>query len=106
MFDIIKSNLEHLFYLNLLFLVLGLYGAFVLRRNLLLILISLELMLLSVSLNFVFFSVYLDDAVGQLFSLLILTIAGAESAIGLALLVLYYRKTGAVALEGLSELGG
>lgn len=67
---------------------------------------SIELMLLSINMNFLVFSVYLDDMLGQLFSLLILTVAAAESAIGLALLVVYYRIRGTVAVEFISLLKG
>jgi NADH-quinone oxidoreductase subunit K len=67
---------------------------------------SIELMLLAVNLNFVFFSVYLDDIIGQLFALLILTVAAAESAIGLALLVVYYRVRGTIAVEYISLIKG
>ena len=69
-------------------------------------LMSIELMLLAVNLNFVFFSVYLDDIIGQLFALLILTVAAAESAIGLALLVVYYRVRGTIAVEYINLIKG
>ena len=67
---------------------------------------SIELMLLAVNFNFVFFSVYLDDIIGQLFALLILTVAAAESAIGLALLVVYYRVRGTIAVEYINLIKG
>ena len=67
---------------------------------------SIELMLLAVNLNFLMFSVYLDDLIGQLFALLILTVAAAESAIGLALLVVYYRIRGTIAVEFINLLKG
>jgi NADH:ubiquinone oxidoreductase subunit K len=67
---------------------------------------SIELMLLAVNLNFVLFSVYLDDMIGQLFALLILTVAAAESAIGLAILVVYYRIRGTVAVEYINLIKG
>lgn len=69
------------------------------RTNLLIVLISIEMMLLSIVLNFVIFSVYLDDIVGQIFALFILTIAASESAIGLAIVVIYYRLRGSIRLE-------
>lgn len=75
---------------SLMFL-LGLFGIFLNRRNILLMLMAIELMLLSINLNLVTFSVHLDESGGQLFALYVLTLAAAESAIGLALLVLYYR---------------
>jgi len=67
---------------------------------------SIELMLLAVNLNFVIFSVYLDDMIGQLFALLVLTVAAAESAIGLALLVVYYRIRGTIAVEYINLVKG
>ena len=67
---------------------------------------SIELMLLAVNLNFVLFSVYLDDLIGQVFALLILTVAAAESAIGLALLVVYYRVRGTIAVEFINLMKG
>ena len=76
------------------------------RRSAVLILMSIELMLLAVNSNFLVFSVYLDDILGQLFSLFILTVAAAESSIGLALLVIYYRARGTVAVEFISLLKG
>lgn len=69
-------------------------------------LMSIELMLLAVNLNFLIFSTYLDDLTGQLFSLLILTVAAAESSIGLALLVIYYRTRGTIAIEYMNLLKG
>ena len=69
-------------------------------------LISIELMLLAVNLNLLVFSVYLDDIIGQLFALFVLTVAAAESAIGLALLVVYYRVRGTIAVEFISLLKG
>jgi NADH-quinone oxidoreductase subunit K len=67
---------------------------------------SIELMLLAVNLNFVIFSVYLDDIMGQLFALLVLTVAAAESAIGLAILVVYYRVRGTISVENIHLLRG
>jgi len=86
--------------------VLGFWGIFLNRKNIIIMLMSIELMLLSVNLNFLFFSVYLDDIVGQLFALFVLTVAAAESAIGLALLVVYYRVRGTIAVEFISVLKG
>ena len=85
---------------------LGIWGIFLNRKNIIIMLMSIELMLLAVNLNFVFFSVYLDDIIGQLFALLILTVAAAESAIGLALLVVYYRVRGTIAVEYISLIKG
>jgi NADH-quinone oxidoreductase subunit K len=76
------------------------------HKNLLTVLISLELMLLSLNLNFIVLSVYLDDMYGQIFSLFILTVAAAESSIGLAIIILYYRVRGSISLEQSSTLRG
>jgi NADH-quinone oxidoreductase subunit K len=76
------------------------------RKNFLIILMSIEIMLLAVNLNFIFFSVYLDDLIGQMFALYILTVAAAESAIGLAILVVYYRLRGIIAIDNISTLKG
>jgi NADH-quinone oxidoreductase subunit K len=67
---------------------------------------SIEIMLLAVNLNFIFFSVYLDDIIGQMFALYVLTVAAAESAIGLAILVVYYRIRGVIAIDNISALKG
>ena len=85
---------------------IGFLGIFINRKNIISILMSIELMLLAVNSNFLVFSVYLDDILGQLFSLFILTVAAAESSIGLALLVIYYRARGTVAVEFISLLKG
>jgi NADH-quinone oxidoreductase subunit K len=85
---------------------LGFFGVFATRRNLIIIIISLELVLLSLNILFLTFSIYLDDLVGQFFSLLILTIAGAESSIGLALLVIYHRRVGLISIREISTLKG
>jgi len=76
---------------NFLLLVIGLLGIVLNRRNILIILMGIELVLLSLNLNFISFSIYFDDLYGQLFSLFILTIAAAESSIGLAVIIIYYR---------------
>lgn len=85
---------------------LGVFGIFLNRRNVIIILMSIELILLSVSLNFVAFSAYLGDLTGQVFSMFILTVAAAESAIGLAILVAFFRNRGSVAVEDISSLKG
>ena len=84
---------------------IGVYGVLA-RKNAVMVLMSIELMLLAVNLNFLIFSTYLDDLSGQLFSLLILTVAAAESSIGLALLVIYYRTRGTIAIEYMNLLKG
>lgn len=78
---------------------LGICGIFLNRKNIIIMLMSIELMLLAINFNFIIFSVYLDDIIGQLFALFILTVAAAESAIGLAILVVYYRVNGTIAVQ-------
>nr|YP_007890740.1 NADH dehydrogenase subunit 4L [Jakoba libera]AGH24234.1 NADH dehydrogenase subunit 4L [Jakoba libera] len=85
---------------------IGLSGIFLNRKNLLIILMSIELVLLAVNMNFIIFSVYLDDLIGQVFALLVLTVAAAESAIGLAILVIYFRARGTIAIEEIHLLKG
>jgi NADH-quinone oxidoreductase subunit K len=85
---------------------LGIWGIFLNRKNIIIMLMSIELMLLAVNMNFLLFSVYLDDLIGQLFALLVLTVAAAESAIGLALLVIYYRVRGTIAVEFINLIKG
>jgi NADH-quinone oxidoreductase subunit K len=74
------------------------------RRNILILLMCIEMMLLSLNLNFIVFSVYLDDLYGQIFSLFILTVAAAESAIGLAIIIIYYRLRGSILMDQISVL--
>jgi len=100
--------MSHVHYLAVSFLLflIGIWGIFLNRKNIIIMLMSIELMLLAVNLNFVVFSVYLDDLVGQVFALFVLTVAAAESAIGLALLVVYYRVRGTIAVEFINLLKG
>ena len=91
---------------SIILFLLGIRGIFLNRKNIIIMLMSIELMLLAVNLNFVLFSVYLDDLVGQIFALLILTVAAAESAIGLAILVVYYRVRGTIAVEFINLIKG
>lgn len=85
---------------------IGSLGVFLTRRNILVILMSIELMLLSINFLFIFFSLYLDDLLGQVFSLYILTVAAAESAIGLALIVIYYRLRNVISIDYISNIKG
>ena len=86
--------------------VFGVFGIFINRKNVITILMSIELILLSVSINLVAFSAYSSDLVGQIFSLFILTIAAAEAAIGLAILVVYFRNRGSIAVEDINVMKG
>jgi NADH:ubiquinone oxidoreductase subunit K len=86
--------------------ILGILGIFITRKNIIVVLMSIELMLLAVNFNFIIFSVYLDDIMGQVFSLFILTVAAAESAIGLAILVIYYKLRGIISVDYISTIKG
>lgn len=99
-------NHVHYIAVSLVLFLIGIWGIFLNRKNIIIMLMSIELMLLAVNLNFVVFSVYLDDLMGQVFALFILTVAAAESAIGLALLVVYYRVRGTIAVEFINLLKG
>jgi len=85
---------------------IGIWGIFMNRKNIIILLMSIELMLLAINISFILFSVYLDDLVGQIFALFVLTIAAAESAIGLAILVIYYRVRGTIAVEQIHLMKG
>ena len=85
---------------------LGVFGIFINRKNVIVILMSVELILLAVNLNMVAFSAELGDLQGQIFALLILTVAAAEAAIGLAILVIFYRNRGSIAVEDISSMKG
>ncbi len=85
---------------------LGILGIFLNRKNVIVILMSVELMLLAVNVNLVAFSAYLGDITGQIFALFILTVAAAEAAIGLAIIVVYYRNRGSIAVEDINMMKG
>ncbi len=85
---------------------LGVFGIFLNRKNIIIILMSIELILLAVNLNFVAFSAELHDLSGQVFALLILTVAAAEAAIGLAILVIYFRGRGTIAVDDINRMKG
>ena len=85
---------------------LGIFGVFINRKNVIVILMSIELILLAVNINLVAFSVYLHDLVGQVFALLVLTVAAAEAAIGLAILAVFFRTRGSIAVEDINAMKG
>ena len=85
---------------------LGVFGIFLNRKNVIVILMCVELMLLAVNINLVAFSVFQGNVVGQVFAMLVLTVAAAEAAIGLAILVVYFRNRGTIAVEDISEMKG
>jgi NADH-quinone oxidoreductase subunit K len=84
----------------------GIFGIFLNRKNVIVILMSIELILLAVNINFVAFSTHLGDIMGQVFALLVLTVAAAEAAIGLAILVVYFRNRGSIAVEDINLMKG
>jgi NADH-quinone oxidoreductase subunit K len=85
---------------------LGIFGIFLNRKNVIIILMSIELILLAVNLNFVAFSAFLHDLVGQVFTMFVLTVAAAEAAIGLAILVVYHRNRGTIEVEDINLMKG
>ncbi len=85
---------------------LGIVGIFINRKNVIVILMSIELILLAVNINLVAFSTHLGDIVGQVFALLVLTVAAAEASIGLAILVVYFRNRGSIAVEDINMMRG
>jgi len=92
--------------LSLSLFLIGIWGIFLLKKNIIIILMSIELILLSINLNFIIFSLLLDDISGQIFALFILTVAAAESAIGLAILVVYYRIKGIISINYINSIKG
>lgn len=99
-------GLAHFLALGAILFVLGIFGILMNRRNVIVILMNIELILLAVNMNFVGFSAALDDLAGQVFALFILTVAAAEAAIGLAMVVIYFRNRGTIEVEDISALKG
>ena len=102
----IDIGLGHYLTLGAIIFTIGIIGIFLNRKNVIVILMSIELILLAVNINLVSFSVFFNDLVGQIFTLFILTVAAAEAAIGLAIIVAYYRNTGTVHVEEINSLKG
>ena len=103
---IFNIEIEKLLLISTSLFIIALLGIFLLKRNLIIMLMCIELMLLAVNFNFIIFSVYLDDIIGQIFTLLILTVAAAESSIGLAILVMYYRRKGIISINVMNYIKG
>jgi NADH-quinone oxidoreductase subunit K len=101
-----EIGMSHFLVVSAALFTLGVFGIFLNRRNVIVILMSIELMLLAVQINMVTFSVYLHDLAGQVFTMFILTVAAAEAAIGLAILVAFFRNKGSIAVEDISALKG
>ncbi|HUF43813.1 MAG TPA: NADH-quinone oxidoreductase subunit NuoK [Aestuariivirgaceae bacterium] len=99
-------GLEHYLVLAAILFTIGVFGIFLNRKNVIVILMAIELLLLAVTINLVAFSAFLDDLVGQVFALVVLTVAAAESAIGLAIIVVYFRNRGSIAVEDINLLKG
>ncbi len=99
-------GLSHYLTVAAVLFTLGVFGIFLNRKNVIVILMSIELILLAVNINLVAFSVFLNDIVGQVFALFILTVAAAEAAIGLAILVIYFRGRGTIAVDDINQMKG
>ena len=99
-------GIMHYLVISSLLFTLGVCGIFLNRKNIITILMSIELILLAVNINFVAFSVKLGDLTGQIFAMFVLTVAAAEAAIGLAILVIYYRNRGSIAVEDVNMMRG
>ena len=102
----LEIGLGHYLTVAAILFTLGIFGIFLNRKNVIVILMSVELMLLAVNINFVAFSAELNDMVGQVFAVFILTVAAAEAAIGLAILVIYFRSRGSIAVEDINMMKG
>ncbi len=99
-------GLSHYLTVAAIIFTVGVFGIFLNRKNVIIILMSIELMLLAVNINLVAFSSFLNDLVGQVFALFVLTVAAAEAAIGLAILVVYFRNRGTIAVEDINLMKG
>ena len=102
----IEVGLAHYLTVGAMLFTIGVFGIFLNRRNVIVILMSIELILLAVNLNFVAFSQANNDLMGQIFALLVLTVAAAEAAIGLAILVVFFRNRGSIAVEDVNAMKG
>ena len=102
----LEIGLSHYLTVSAILFTLGIFGIFLNRKNVIIILMSVELMLLAVNINFIAFSAFLNDLTGQVFALFVLTVAAAEAAIGLAILVVYFRNRGSIAVEYINMMKG
>ena len=101
-----EIGLSHYLTVSAILFTLGVFGIFLNRKNVIIILMSIELILLAVNINLVSFSSFLGDIVGQVYALFVLTVAAAEAAIGLAILVVFYRNRGSIAVEDINLMKG
>jgi NADH-quinone oxidoreductase subunit K len=99
-------GIEHYLTVGAILFVLGVLGIFLNRKNVIVILMAVELILLAVNINLVAFSAFLNDLTGQVFAMLVLTVAAAEAAIGLAILVIYFRTRGSIAVDDINRMKG
>ena len=99
-------GLGHFLAVGAILFVLGVFGIFINRKNIIVILMAIELILLAVNINLVAFSAYLGDMVGQVFAMFVLTVAAGEAAIGLAILVIYFRARGTIAVDDINQMKG
>ncbi len=99
-------GVEHYLTVGAILFVLGVLGIFINRKNVIVILMSVELILLAVNINLVAFSAFMNDLMGQVFAMLVLTVAAAEAAIGLAILVIYFRNRGTIAVDDVNRMKG
>ena len=102
----LEITLGHYLILAATIFTIGIVGIFLNRKNIIVILMSIELILLAVNINLVSFSIYLNDLTGQIFAIFILTVAAAETAIGLAIIVIYYRNSGTIRVQEIDKLKG
>ena len=102
----IEITIGHYLTLAAIIFTIGVVGVFLNRKNVIIILMSIELMLLAVNINLVSFSIYLQNLVGQVFTMFVLTVAAAEAAVGLAIIVIYYKNKGSIQVEQISSLKG
>ena len=102
----LEIGLAHYLTLTAILFTLGVFGIFLNRKNVIIILMSIELILLAININLVAFSSHLGDLVGQVFALFVLTVAAGEAAIGLAILVVYFRNRGSIAVEDIRMMKG
>ena len=105
-YNMIEIGLSHYLIVAAILFTLGVFGIFLNRKNVIIILMSIELILLAVNINLVAFSIHLNDLAGQVFALLVLAIAAAEAAIGLAVIVVYFRNRGSIAVEDINLMKG
>ena len=101
-----EVGLGHYLVLSAIIFAIGIAGIFLNRKNVVVILMSIELILLAVNINLVSFSIFMQDLTGQIFTMFILTVAAAEAAIGLAIIVVYYRNKGSIRVEDINSLKG